>query len=72
MAVSRKPAIAAVTKPNSNSWKCQTTGENAVGRSKVPRGIRIHSTMAKAAQSPAARKKGRKPAERSGQASAEA
>ncbi len=71
MAVRRKPAIAAATNPKISSWKCQAMGSNAVGSAMAPLSVRIQTAMEKQAQRPAARKKGRKPAESNGHASAE-
>ena len=59
MAVSRKPAIAAITKPNSISWICQVSGSKRLGRAIPVANMMIHSASAIAAQSPAARKNGR-------------
>jgi hypothetical protein len=69
IAVSRNPAIAAVTKPNKSSCTCHVAGANAVGSATAPHSIPSHTAIARHAQSPAARKKGRNPAERSGQVS---
>jgi hypothetical protein len=61
IAVSRKPAIAAITKPNSISWTCQVSGSNRVGIVLPVANMTIHSNSANADHNPAARKKGRKP-----------
>ena len=61
IAVNRKPAIAAATKPNSISCTCQETGSNAVGNAIVPSKTGSHSSIDSAPQNPAAKKNGRKP-----------
>ena len=61
IAVSRKPAIAAITKPKSISWICQLSGSNRLGNAVPVANMTIQSASAAAAQSPAARKNGRKP-----------
>ena len=64
IAVSRKPAIAAITKPNSISWICQASGSNRLGRVVPVANMTIQTASATADQRPAARKKGRNPWER--------
>ena len=61
MAVSRKPAMAAITKPKSISWICQLSGSNRLGNAVPVTNMTIQSASAVADQMPAARKNGRKP-----------
>ena len=63
MAVSRKPATTAAPKPKTISCTCQTEGESAVGNAALPVNTTTQAGMAMAAQSAAARKNGRNPAE---------
>jgi len=64
IAVSRKPAITAATKPNSISWACQVAGSKAVGRATTPTRPPSQSATARADHIPAARKNGRNPTRR--------
>jgi hypothetical protein len=64
IAVNRKPAMAAMTKPNNISWMCQASGSNRLGISIPAVSMMIHSASAAADQSPAAIKKGLKPRDR--------
>src|SRR5207237_5445774 len=61
MAVSRKPAIVAITKPNSISWMCQASGSKWLGTLLPVTNMTIQSNRANADHTPAARKNGRKP-----------
>ena len=54
-----KPAIAAGTKPNSIAWMCQESGSKRLGNVPPVMKRTIHKASASAAQTAAARKKGR-------------
>jgi len=60
-AVSRNPAIVAMTKPNSISWMCQASGSKRLGRLPPDAKTTIHTSSAAADHIPPARKNGRKP-----------
>jgi hypothetical protein len=60
-AVSRKPAAAAITNPNSISWTCHVRASKRVGSVSLPKYIDSHSASEIAAQLPAAKNMGRKP-----------
>ncbi len=59
IAVSKNPAMAATTTPNTISWKCQATESNSDGSASVPARSGIQSPMATQAHTPAQRKNGR-------------
>ena len=61
MAVSRKPATAAMAKPCTISWACQASGSIAIGSSMRPVSRRSHSSIDSAAHTAAPRKNGRNP-----------
>ena len=61
IAVSRNPAIVAITKPNSISWICQASGSKRLGRLPPIMKMTIHSSSAAGDHNPAARKSGRNP-----------
>ena len=60
-AVSRNPAIVAMTKPNSISWMCHASGSKRLGRLPPDAKTTIHTSSAAADHTPPARKNGRKP-----------
>ncbi len=59
IAVSMKPAMAAGTKPNSIAWMCHVNGSKRLGKVAPVTKRAIHRASASAAQTAAARKKGR-------------
>lgn len=61
IAVNRKPATVAITKPNNISWICQLSGSNRLGTAVPVTSMTIHSASAAADHTPAAKKNGRKP-----------
>ncbi len=70
IAVSRKPAMTAPTKPNSISCRCQERGSNALGKETSPSSAKTQSVNATIAQAAPPKKNGRKPPRRKAGAAA--